>query len=302
MQEIIFGPVYSRRFGRSLGIDLSPALKQCSFDCIYCELKAAKPVDAMSEVVSVDKIITALKSALVKFSHIDVITITANGEPTLYPDLDYLVDEINKIKGSHKLLILTNGASVVDDRTKELLRKIDIVKFSLDCATQKCFKKIDRPLKGIEIKEVIKNMQEFRSLYTGLLIAEVLVVEGINDKEEEFEKISIALNEIKPDRVDVGTIDRPPAYNVKSVSSERLKELADLITDLNVNIAYRKDYIGDKIDFTEDEILNLLSKRPQSQHDVTSCFGEKSQKILEKLIEKQIVREEKIAEITFYRY
>ncbi|MDX1809742.1 MAG: radical SAM protein [Sulfurospirillaceae bacterium] len=302
MNEIIFGPVNSRRFGQSLGIDLSPALKQCSFDCVYCELKAAKPVDTMSEVISVDEIITALKKALLKFPDIDVITITANGEPTLYPHLDELVEAINNIKGDYKILILTNGASVVDKRTREILKKIDIVKFSLDCATQKCFKRIDRPLKGIQIEDIIENMQEFRREYNGLLIIEVLVVEGINDKEEEFEKISIALNKIKPDRVDVGSIDRPPAYNVKNVSSKRLIELAELIVGLNVSVAYRKDYVGEKRDFSEDEILNLLSKRPQSVHDVTSCFSEKSKNILEELIEKKIVRKVDIAGTVFYRY
>lgn len=284
MEKIIFGPVTSRRFGQSLGIDLSPALKQCNFDCVYCELQGAKPVDAMREVVAVDDIITALKEALVKFPDVDVITLTANGEPTLYPHLDTLIDRINALKGNHKLLILTNGATIVQAQMRKMLAKLDIVKLSLDCVTPKCFKRIDRPYHDINIDTIIEAMREFRREYKGLLIIEVLVVKGINDKEEEFENISRVLNEIKPDRVDVGSIDRPPAYKVEGVDSARLRELAHKIENLNVSIAYRKDYTGEMRDFTQDEILNLLSKRPQSADDVTSTFSQKSQNILKNLV------------------
>ncbi|WP_331775373.1 radical SAM protein [Sulfurospirillum sp. 1612] len=302
MEKIIFGPVTSRRFGQSLGIDLSPALKQCNFDCVYCELQGAKPVDAMREVVAVDDIISALKEALVKFPDVDVITLTANGEPTLYPHLDILIDKINALKANHKLLILTNGATIVEPRVRKMLAKLDIVKLSLDCVTPKCFKRIDRPYHDIKIEAIIEAMREFRREYKGLLIIEVLVVKGINDKEEEFENISRVLNEINPDRVDVGSIDRPPAYKVEGVDSARLRELAHKIENLNVSIAYRKDYTGEMRDFTQDEILNLLSKRPQSADDVLSTFSQKSQNILKNLVKDEVVKIETIAKTTFYRY
>lgn len=92
----IFGPVNSRRFGSSLGIDLSPALKQCNFDCLYCELAPSATTDKQANVVEVATIINELREHL--NDKIDVITITANGEPTLYPYLDELIDALNKIK------------------------------------------------------------------------------------------------------------------------------------------------------------------------------------------------------------
>ena len=105
--HIIFGPIHSRRFGKSLGVDLSPGKKQCNFDCLYCELDAAKTMDAYDDVVSVEEIATAIKSALKEHQDIDFITLTANGEPTLYPHLSELIDEINSFKGSIKTLILS---------------------------------------------------------------------------------------------------------------------------------------------------------------------------------------------------
>ena len=300
MSEIIFGPVNSRRFGKSLGIDLSPALKQCNFDCVYCELKGAKPIKEMSKVILVREIITSLKKALIKYSDIDVITLTANGEPTLYPNLRELVDEINKIKGAHKLLILSNGASIVNPKIQNILSKIDIVKLSLDCATQKCFKRVDRPYSQIDIYKIIESMKKFRKLYKGSFVIEILVVEGINDKIQEFEKLGDALKEIKPDRVDISTIDRPPAYKVNMVSTDRLKELSLCLKDLHVSIAYRKDYKGKKNSFNDSQILNLISKRPQSSEDINLSFDDNSKKRFEILLEKKLIHEESIAGTIFY--
>ena len=89
--SIIFGPIPSRRFGISLGIDLSPSKKQCNFDCLYCELEGAKTVDKMDTFPSVDEIIKAIKESFKNHPKIDVITITCNGEPTLYPKLSDLI-------------------------------------------------------------------------------------------------------------------------------------------------------------------------------------------------------------------
>ena len=107
---IVFGPVHSRRFGRSLGVDLSPKIKQCNFDCVYCELQKAKSVDSMGDVVPLQEIIESVKKAL-EMHQCDVLTLTANGEPTLYPHLKDLISNLKKIvPDSIKLLLLTNGS------------------------------------------------------------------------------------------------------------------------------------------------------------------------------------------------
>ncbi len=300
MSEIIFGPVNSRRFGKSLGIDLSPALKQCNFDCVYCELKGAKTVGKMKNVVSVQDVIVALKTALKKYKDLDVITITANGEPTLYPHLDELILEINKIKRDNRLLILSNGANIVDKNIANALSKIDIVKLSLDCASKKCFKKIDRPYSSIDLDEVVESMKSFSKNYKGSLVVEILVVKGINDKDEEFEKLNTILNEIKPDRVDISTIDRPPAYSVQRVETSRLKELSEKLENLHVSIVYRKDYEGKKESFGEAEILNLISKRPQSESDIELCFDDDSKRKFQDMLKKNIIKEKMIVGTKFF--
>ncbi len=299
--NIIFGPVNSRRFGKSLGIDLSPFEKVCNYDCLYCELKGAKPVDFMQRVLDVKDILIALEDALKKHDDIDVITITANGEPTLYPHLKELVQEINKIKDSHKLLILSNSANLIKDSVKEALLDIDIVKLSLDCATKRCFKRIDRPHKDIKLQNIIDSIKEFKNLYKGSLIIEILVVEGINDKEDEFIELAKVLKDIKPDRVDIGSIDRPPAYDVRGVDLDRLMELGKYFEGLHVSFPFRKDGLkGKRLELNEDEIINLLSKRPQSFDEIKSSFTKKSLDIVKNLQTRGKIRVKNVSGILFY--
>ena len=300
MSNIIFGPITSRRFGQSLGIDLSPSSKQCNFDCLYCELKGAKTVNKATNTPTVKEVIAALKMALPTQKNLDVITLTANGEPTLYPDLDTLVDGILKIQNRPKLLILSNGSTINDGAIQATLSKIDIVKLSLDCVSPKCFKKIDRAHSGIEISQIVEGMKRFRKIYTGELVIEILVVEGLNDTEEEFQALHKALQEIQPDRIDVGTIDRPPAYDVKGVSIERLIELSNLLEGLHVNIAYKKNYIPQKRHFSQEEILELLDRRPQSFEDIALCFDEQSLKSLYELVTEKRLYIKNIAGVDFY--
>ena len=297
---LIFGPINSRRFGMSLGIDLSPKQKSCNFDCVYCELKGSKPVEEIENPPSVNEIISALKEALKAHQNIDVITLTANGEPTLYPHLKELVAKVNEIKGKAKTLILSNGSGARDQKICEALQGLDIVKFSLDSAVQSTFKKIDRNKSGIEVSELVKAMAKFRKEFKGELVLEILVVAGFNDKEEEFTALNEAINEIAPHRVDVGTIDRPPAYNVKGVDASRLEELASKINGVPVTIA-RAHKIEQKYEFSKSEILAMLERRPQTTANVEENFSEHSKQILNKLLQDGAVYQTDVAGVKFYK-
>ncbi len=299
MYNYIFGPVSSRRFGLSLGIDLSPDQKSCNFDCLYCELKPAKTVDSIKNPPVVDAVVAEVTRALEEYPDIDVITITANGEPTLYRDLDLLVDALNRIKGDKKLLILSNASRIADPEVQKTLSKIDIVKLSLDCATPACFRKIDRPLKSIDIEKIIAGMEAFHKVYAKTLVLEILVVAGINDKPEEMEALAKALDRIRPDRVDLGTIDRPPAYHVKGVSTARLAELSRYLGKHNISIMH-KEKPQHRVDFTPEEILATIARRPQSSSDVAYLFSDRARANLDALIKEGKIKKENIAGVTFY--
>jgi len=302
MSNIIFGPIHSRRFGKSLGVDLSPAKKQCNFDCLYCELDPAKTVDKYDEIVSVEEVTSALTTALKEHADIDFITLTANGEPTLYPHLNELIDEINKIKGKTKTLILSNASKIDDPKTQEALLKFDEVKLSLDCATQKCLKKLDRSHTGIDIEKIKAGMLEFKSKYKGPLVIEILVVKTLNDSEEEIANLDAYLLKLQPIRIDIGTIDRPPAFDVKPVSYEELLHISHQFdSSLPVYIASRKKTEIRASSYSSEQILDTLRKRPLTLEDIEVLFDEESQKRFNILLKKKKIKLVETNGVKFYK-
>lgn len=298
--KILFGPINSRRFGRSLGIDLSPNKKQCNFDCVYCELEAQKPQAKQDEIVSVEEIVLEVQNILKKNISFDFLTLTANGEPSLYPHLEELISSLRKIAKDKKLLILSNGTAVLDQDKFNALLKLDVVKFSLDSAISKTFYRIDRALKNIDLEKMIEKMAEFKTQFKGDLVMEILVVKDLNDNEEEFIALNQALAKIAPLRVDLSTIDRPPAYAVKKVSEERLLELSKLITSTPVLLP-KRHYEGEKLNFNEEELLKMLHLRSQSEIDIENKLDKASQVLLDKLIKEEKVKILNLAGVKFYK-
>ncbi len=298
--KYVFGPVNSRRFGLSLGIDLSPDKKSCNFDCLYCELGKGKNTNKIQNEPEVSEVINEVSNVLKKINKVDVLTVTSNGEPTLYSKLDLLIERLNEIKRKEKTLILSNGSTISSPVVRQILSKFDIVKLSLDTANEKTFFKLDRPLKDIKLREIIEGMISFRKIYKGELIIEILIVEGINDTIEEMILLKDVLNEIKPDRIDIGTIDRPPAYNIEPISSEKLFNLSEVFLGFNINVIYRNsENIKRKITLNEEDVLNTLRKRPLTISDIQTLYDNKTQKLIETMLDKKILKIKNVGNVSF---
>lgn len=298
--SIIFGPIPSRRFGISLGVDLSPSKKQCNFDCLYCELEGAKTVDSMDTYPSVNEVISSIKESFEKHPKIDVITLTANGEPTLYPELNELIDEINKIKQNAKTLILSNGSTIYDEKIFNALLKLDTVKLSLDCVSEKCFKKLDRNHKSIDVNKIVPAMSEFSKKSKNDFVLEVLFVKDVNDKDSELELLYKAIKDINPIRVDIGTIDRPPAYKVKPVEYSYLEKVANFFDGINTNIVF-KNRPKQINSFSEEEILIMLKRRPLTKEDLENMFDSRSKDIVESLVKNSKISLVDSSGVKFYK-
>lgn len=299
--KFIFGPVASRRFGTSLGIDLSPNTKQCNFDCLYCELAPAATINAYVQAYSPDDIIQELTAALKEHPNTDVITLTANGEPSLYPHLDELIEKIDKIKEDKQTLILTNSATLSNEKTYQSLLKLDQVKLSLDAVSPDVFQKIDRPHEDIDLSKLVQSVISFSHEFKGRLFIEVLFVKTLNDTEEEIKAINKVLEQVKCERIDLGTIDRPPAYPIEGISYDRLYEISHLFNpELPIHIASRKDVKSKPSSYTDEEIINTLDKRPLTQDDVNLLFDTESISKLQKLIQNKRVSVKKISNIEFF--
>lgn len=299
--KTIFGPVPSRRFGKSLGIDLSPSKKQCNFDCLYCELIPKKPVESIENPPSVESVIAELQNSIKEHPDIDVITITANGEPTLYPYLDELIDKINSIKNGYKTLILTNASTINDPKIQKSLAKLDIVKLSLDCVTTKAFKKLDRPVKSIDLQSMIEGIIDFRKIYNGELIIEILMAKGINTTDEEIESFNKILPLIDADRIDISSIDRPPAYPVEPLNYLELLQIAKKFDSrLPIHIASRSKSDMQKSSFSNEEIISTLQKRPLTMDDIKTLFDDESFNRFQRLLSEKKIETKQIGTLIFY--
>lgn len=297
----IFGPVHSRRFGVSLGVDLSSSGKQCNFDCLYCELSPMQAISHQHSITPLKEIIDDLKEALLKHPAIDVITLTANGEPTMYPFLDELIESIDSFKGDIQTLILSNSASLSDEKIASTLLKLDQVKLSLDAATPDIFRKIDRPAEGININQIIDAIQRFSQAYTGKLFIEILFVRGLNDTLEEVAALNRALQNVRCERIDIGTIDRPPAYPVQGLEFHELYALSQHFDPLlPIHIVSRTHATAIPSSFSRDDILTTLDKRPLTDDDINALFDETSKKEFQNLLNEGKITQVERSNIVFY--
>lgn len=321
--DIVFGPVYSRRFGRSLGVDLSPFVKQCNFDCVYCELKGAKSVDSMRQIVPLTQVIESVKNAL-KTCECDVVTLTANGEPTLYPYLKELISNLKQIvPDSVKLLLLTNGSLLWKEEVRECLNGLDIVKFSCDSLEERAFKYIDRPHTSLSLGQIKEGIVQFCKEFKGEIVAEVLFVKGINDSLTQAKEIAAFLASLPLHRVDIGSIDRPPAYKVEAVSEEKLAELAQCFyayKHLQINLPKRSHIDNtqkvslscadshfqitlesNRKSYTQSQLIDLLKRRPLSIIDTKKMFDTQTLALLGELCQKGEVEQCSIGINEFYQ-
>ncbi|WQS73272.1 radical SAM protein [Helicobacter pylori] len=301
---VVFGPVLSRRFGKSLGVDLSPSKKQCNYNCIYCELGKAKPIECMEEVIKVETLINAIQNALNNLATpIDVLTITANGEPTLYPHLLELIQSIKPFLKGVKTLILSNGSLFYEPKVQQALKEFDIVKFSLDAIDLKAFERVDKPYSK-DINKILEGILSFSQIYQGQLVAEVLLIKGVNDSTNNLKLIAAFLKQINIARVDLSTIDRPSSFKAPKLSEDELLKCSLFFEGLCVSLPKRTITQADQakklISCGIDELLALISRRPLSAEEAPLILDPNAFKHLETLLNHKQITIKKVGSLEFY--
>lgn len=208
----IYGPVPSRRLGRSLGISPIPD-KTCNFSCVYCMLGRTDHLTATrEEFFPVQDILAELTDALGRLSPPpDHISIVGNGEPTLYLKLGDLIDGVRRIT-SIPVAVITNGALLCDAAVRDALARADVVLTSFNAPTEELFRRINRPVPGITFELFKQGLMAFaRMPRRGQLWVEMMLIQGINDAPSVLEQTRRILQDVHPDRILVDTPIRPPA-------------------------------------------------------------------------------------------
>ncbi len=292
----IFGPVPSRRLGLSLGINIVP-FKTCSFNCIYCEVgKTTDLTVKRKSFYDVDEIKKDFVETVDKSGHIDFVTFSGSGEPTLNSDIGELIDFVKSFN-KYKIAVLTNGSLMYKESVRKDLINADVVVPSLDAALSGVFKKVNLPHKDLEIDKIIDGLFKFKKEFKGQVWLEILFVEGVNDSEENLNALIEAVNRISPDIVQIGTVDRPPAYS--SAHKVNDEKMMDIYTYLSAHLKMKVDIIGsfnkenDKFyDNIERSIIKMVNIRPCSKDELKSIFNLNDESIKETL--DKLIGEEKI--------
>lgn len=270
----VFGPVPSRRLGRSLGIDLVP-FKTCSYDCIYCQLgRTTKRTLDRAEYFPLDSILAEVECAMESSPGQDVITLSGSGEPTLYSRLGELIPALKKRTGL-PLAVLTNGSLLWDPHVREDLVEADLVLPSLDAGDERLFRCVNRPDPAIAFVRMIQGLVDFRKYYTGEIWLEVFLLAGVTAIEAEVEKIARIAQAISPDRVQLNTVTRPPAEEfAHPVPPQRMEILAAAFGGAVEVLGVARRKAGPTTrSTTEARILELIQRRPCALEDIAGGMG-----------------------------
>jgi len=277
MYKYLFGPVPSRRLGMSLGVDLVPK-KVCSLDCVYCEVgKTTKLTLDRKQYIKEDKIKEELKDYFENNPEPDYITFSGSGEPTLNSCIKNIIDFIKQNKPNIPIALLTNGTMLFDKDVRDAVKNVDVVLPSLDAATENAFQKINRPAKNLLISKYIDGLINFRNEFKGKIWLEVFILPDYNDSKEELLELKKAIQKIKPDSIQLNTLDRPgTVHNLRGSTRKELQAVVDLLGFDNMEIIasspVRKNIQSYRSDM-ETAIVETISRRPCTLDDLTRILG-----------------------------
>lgn len=293
--ERVFGPVPSRRLGRSLGINNIPP-KICSYACVYCQLGNAlgmtnqrgsffDPHDLAREVTEK---VRELRS---KQELIDYLTIVPDGEPTLDLGLGQLINLLRPLE--IKIAVISNASLIHLPEVRDALQKADWVSLKVDSTQEQVWKKIDRPHGKIHLSSIREGMKSFAREFKGSLVTETMLVRGLNDGAEDLQRTASFLRQINPCLAYLGIPTRPPAEVDVAPPTERgLNQAFQIFREAGLNVEYLIGYEGDEFSSTgdiEQDLLSITSVHPMREDAVEAFLAREGQDstLLDSLIKEQ---------------
>ncbi len=288
-----YGPVPSRRLGFSLGIDIIP-FKTCTFDCIYCQLGETTSKTARRlEYTPAQDIVDEIRQVLTKHKHIDYLTFSGSGEPTLHSRLGYIIASIKKFSDI-PVAVLTNGSLLTSVEVREDLSHADVVAPTLCGTAIDIVQHINRPVSSITSDTIVQGLMDFRNGYTGAIWLEIMLIQGMNDTDGHIRRLAARIKKISPDKIHLNTVVRPPRdKKVRAVPMERLQVIQNLLGERCEIIAgFNKQVSPADLKNHRDDIMNVIKRRPVTLDDIVRTTGvhiQEVQKILDRLIANDMI-------------
>ena len=299
----IFGPVPSRRLGLSLGIDLIPP-KTCTYDCLYCQVGRTTCLTVDQEPFVPTGEVTAELEKVLERVHPDTITLSGSGEPTLNAEIDQVISFIKGITDT-RVALLTNGSLLWRKEVRNRVLGADLIMPTLTTVFENTFRVIHRPHKGLDLPMIIEGFKELRKDYGGLILLEVVLLANINDNKKELEGIKKVIEEIRPDKIQLNTVVRPPSDSrAMSLDIEKLNNIKEFFGDRAeiIPTISSKKRTG-KYDSWIKTIVEMSKRRPVTVADIVGVLNitpEESEGILKGLLLKGIIKKQEHGRNTFY--
>jgi len=302
--KYLFGPVPSRRLGRSLGVDLVPA-KTCPFDCLFCE---AGPTTLHTierrEYVPIGEVLAELDAWLHAGGVAEYVTLSGAGEPTLHTSFGKVLDFVRSRRCA-KSALLTNSSLLGLQEVSDAAARADLVKASLSAWDEESFRTINRPPPQLTFDRVVNGLTEFRARYSGIFWIEVMVVAAVNSTVEAMRRIRAFVEPLKPSRVHLNTVIRTPAYpDTKAVPDARMDLLAACFeprADVTTGVPATRCATGSVSGL---DIMSIIRRRPCTVADITAISGLGSAAI-ESALAVRVAAGEVLADVrpdgTYYR-
>lgn len=276
--KYLFGPVPSRRLGRSLGVDLIP-FKTCTMDCIYCQLGGTTcEIGERGDYVPITDVLAELERWKAADGQADHITLAGSGEPTLHTRFGEAL-RWTRDNTDIPSVLLTNGSLLHLPEVRADAALADKVKVTLSAWDEASFRQIHRPARGVTFDLLVEGERAFREEYTGELSVEVFIVEGFNSDVSNAREIAAIVESINPDRIDLNTAVRPPSDSgVLASSPAQLAELAKifgpplepsrsrqrgLTRKAEVAASFKKQG-SQSLEVSEEALLGLIKRHPST--------------------------------------
>lgn len=305
---ISFGPVPSRRLGRSLGVNNIPP-KTCTYSCMYCQVgKTTRMQVDRTQFYDPEKIYRDVRKKVEKAQRksesIDYLTFVPDGEPTMDANLGQEIDLLKSLR--LKIAVITNGSLIWRKDVREDLEKADWVSFKIDSTSEKTWRRINRPHKTLKMEAILDGLLEFAERYSGKLVTETMLLQDINDSANSAMKIAGFLKHLQPVKVYLAVPTRPPAEKwVRPPDENVLNETFQILNEKPFKVEYLIGYEGNAFAFTgnvKEDLLSITAVHPMRQDAVNEFLMRAGVdcRIIEKLMAQGQIVETKYRGQLFY--
>jgi wyosine [tRNA(Phe)-imidazoG37] synthetase (radical SAM superfamily) len=305
---ICFGPIPSRRLGKSLGINNIPEQKICSYSCVYCQVGAKQKYSISRESFYQPKqILEGVENQLSKLAandKPDFLTFVANGEPTLDENLGESIELLKQLK--IPIAVITNGSLLANPDVRADLMLADWVSIKIDTVSEAIWRKLNRPHPNLDFDQINEGIRTFAKQFEGMLATETMLVDGINDIPYDLERIAHNVFMANPSKAYISIPTRPPAISiVRPSSAESINNAYQIFTRLGLNTELILGFEGTNTGFTgnaTDDILNICAVHPLREDTMRELLAndKADYSVLEGLLNEQKIVELEYDSMKYY--